>query len=109
MLPTIFRAHILKPILTLIKMKLRSILCGMLAMAAIAACEQPQPEVTPELDLNKTAAAVAADGGAVEFEVTANVDWTADADHDWVSVDPQTGNGNAKVKATVAANETADA
>ena len=90
-------------------MKLRSILCGMLAMAAIAACEQPQPEVTPELDLNKTAAAVAADGGAVEFEVTANVDWTADADQDWVSVDPQTGNGNAKVKATVAANETADA
>ena len=78
-------------------------------MAAIAACEQPQPEVTPALDLNKTAAAISADGGAVEFEVTANVDWTADADQDWVSVDPQTGNGNAKVKATVAANETADA
>ena len=78
-------------------------------MTAIAACEQPQVEVTPALDLNKTAAAVTADGGAVEFEVTANVDWTADADQDWVSVDPQTGNGNAKVKATVAANETADA
>ena len=61
------------------------------------------------MDLNKTAVAVAADGGAVESEVTANVDWTADADQDWVSVDPQTGNGNAKVKATVAANETADA
>ena len=90
-------------------MKIKHFLCGMLAMAAIAACEQPQPEVTPALDLNKTAAAVAADGGAVEFEVTANVDWTADADQDWVSVDPQTGNGNAKVKATVAANETADA
>ena len=90
-------------------MKIKHFLCGMLAMAAIAACEQPQPEVTPELDLNKTAAAVTADGGAVEFEVTANVDWTADADQDWVSVDPQTGNGNAKVKATVAANETADA
>ena len=90
-------------------MKLRSFFGGLLAMAAIAACEQPQEEVTPALDLNKTAAAVAADGGAVEFEVTANVDWTADADQDWVSVDPQTGNGNAKVKATVAANETADA
>ena len=90
-------------------MKIKHFLCGMLAMAAIAACEQPQEDVTPALDLNKTAAAVAADGGAVEFEVTANVDWTADADQDWVSVDPQTGNGNAKVKATVAANETADA
>ena len=90
-------------------MKIKHFLCGMLAMAAIAACEQPQVEVTPALDLNKTAAAVTADGGAVEFEVTANVDWTADADQDWVSVDPQTGNGNAKVKATVAANETADA
>ena len=90
-------------------MKIRHFLSGLLAMAAIAACEQPQPEVTPALDLNKTAAAISADGGAVEFEVTANVDWTADADQDWVSVDPQTGNGNAKVKATVAANETADA
>ncbi len=90
-------------------MKLKSFFGGLLAMAAIAACEQPQPEVTPALDLNKTAAAISADGGAVEFEVTANVDWTADADQDWVSVDPQTGNGNAKVKATVAANETADA
>ena len=90
-------------------MKIKHFLCGMLAMAAIAACEQPQEEVTPALDLNKTTAAVAADGGAVEFEVTANVDWTADADQDWVSVDPQTGNGDAKVKATVAANETADA
>ena len=78
-------------------------------MAAIAACEQPQEEVTPALDLNKTAATVTADGGAVEFEVTANVDWTADADQDWVSVDPQTGNGNAKVKATVAPNETESA
>ena len=78
-------------------------------MAAIAACEQPQVEVTPALDLNKTAATVTADGGAVEFEVTANVDWTADADQDWVSVDPQTGNGNAKVKATVAPNETESA
>ena len=76
-------------------------------MAAIAACEQPQVEVTPALDLNKTAATVTADGGAVEFEVTANVDWTADADQDWVSVDSQTGNGNAKVKATVAPNESA--
>ena len=90
-------------------MKLRSILCGMLAMAAIAACEQPQPEVTPELDLNKTAATVAAEGGAVEFEVTSNVDWTADADQDWVSVDPQTGNGKAKVKATVTPNEAEEA
>ena len=41
--------------------------------------------------------------------MTANVDWTADADQDWVSVDPQTGNGNAKVKATVAPNETESA
>ena len=90
-------------------MKLRSIFGGLLAMAAIAACEQPQVEVTPALDLNKTAATVTADGGAVEFEVTANVDWTADADQDWVSVDPQTGNGNAKVKATVAPNETESA
>ena len=90
-------------------MKIKHLFGALLAMAAIAACEQPQPEVTPALDLNKTAATVTADGGAVEFEVTANVDWTADADQDWVSVDPQTGNGNAKVKATVTPNETESA
>ena len=81
----------------------------MLAVAALASCKQEEPVVTPELDLNKTAATVTADGGAVEFEVTANVDWTADVDQDWVSVDPQTGDGNAKVKATVAPNEAEDA
>ena len=81
----------------------------MLAVAALASCKQDEPVVTPELDLNKTAATVAAEGGAVEFEVTSNVDWTADADQDWVSVDPQTGNGKAKVKATVTPNEAEDA
>ena len=90
-------------------MKIKHLLCGLLAMAALASCKQDEPVVTPELDLNKTAATVAAEGGAVEFEVTSNVDWTADADQDWVSVDPQTGNGNAKVKATVTPNEAEDA
>ena len=90
-------------------MKIKHFLCGLLAMAALASCKQDEPVVTPELDLNKTAATVAAEGGAVEFEVTSNVDWTADADQDWVSVDPQTGNGNAKVKATVTPNEAEDA
>ena len=90
-------------------MKLRSILGGLLAMAAIAACKPDEILVEPELDLNKTSASVTAEGGEVEFEVTSNVDWTADADQDWVSVDPQTGKGNAKVKATVAPNETEEA
>ena len=52
----------------------------MLAMAATVACNQEEPVVTPELDLNKTTASVDAEGGSVALEVTSNVDWTASAD-----------------------------
>ena len=90
-------------------MKIKHLFVGLLAIAAIAACNREEPEVTPELNLNKTSAPVAADGGEVSFEVKSNVDWTADADQDWVSLDPQTGKGNAKVTATVAPNETEEA
>ena len=46
----------------------------MLAMAATVACNQEEPVVTPELDLNKTTASVDAEGGSVALEVTSNVD-----------------------------------
>ena len=89
-------------------MKIRSILCGLFAVAAISACKQEEPVVQPALDVNKTSALVSAAGEELTIEVTSNVDWTASADQDWVSVDPSSGKGSAdaaKVKVTVDPNE----
>ena len=93
-------------------MKIKHLLIGMLAMAATVACNQEEPVVTPELDLNKTTASVGAEGGSVALEVTSNVDWTASADQDWVSVDPASGKGSkdaAKVTVSVEPNESEEA
>ncbi|MBO5497942.1 MAG: BACON domain-containing protein [Bacteroidales bacterium] len=93
-------------------MKIKHLLLGMLAMAATVACNQEEPVVTPELDLNKTTASVGAEGGSVALEVTSNVDWTASADQDWVSVDPASGKGSkdaAKVTVSVEPNESEEA
>ena len=90
-------------------MKLRHLLLGMFAIAATVACDPVEPEVAPELDVNKTEASVTADGGSVSVQVTANVDWAAAADKDWVSLDPASGNGNATVTLTVAPNEAEEA
>lgn len=64
--------------------------------------------VQPSLDVNKTSALVSAAGEELTIEVTSNVDWTASADQDWVSVNPSSGKGSAdaaKVKVTVDPNE----
>ena len=64
--------------------------------------------VQPSLDVNKTSVLVSAAGEELTIEVTSNVDWTASADQDWVSVNPSSGKGSAdaaKVKVTVDPNE----
>ena len=86
-------------------MKLRSILCGVLAIAAAVACKPDDVVETPKLEVDKTAVSVAAEAGQATFNVTTNQDWTASADADWVSVNPN--NGKASDKA-VAVKVTAD-
>ena len=63
-------------------MKIRSLLCGLFAIAAISACKPDEPVVQPSLDVNKTSALVSAAGEELTIEVTSNVDWTASADQD---------------------------
>ena len=43
-------------------MKIRSLLCGLFAIAAISACKPDEPVVQPSLDVNKTSALVSAAG-----------------------------------------------
>ena len=90
-------------------MKLRSILCGVLAIAAAVACKPDDVVETPKLDVDKTAVSVTAEAGQATFNVTTNQDWTASADADWVSVNPNNGKASDKavaVKVTAEDNAT---
>ena len=90
-------------------MKLRSILCGVLAIAAAVACKPEDVVETPKLDVDKTAVSVTAEAGQATFNVTTNQDWTASADADWVSVNPNNGKASDKavaVKVTAEDNAT---
>ena len=80
-------------------MKLRSILCGVLAIAAAVACKPDDVVETPKLDVDKTAVSVTAEAGQATFNVTTNQDWTASADADWVSVIPNIGMASDKAVA----------
>ena len=77
-------------------MKIKHLLIGMLAMAAAVACKQDEPVEEPSLEVNKTAVALAATAGEATFNVTANNAWSAEADADWVSLDPASGAGEEK-------------
>ena len=80
-------------------MKIKHLLIGMLAMAAAVACKQDEPVEEPVLEVNKTAVALAATAGEATFNVTANNAWSAEADADWVSLDPASGAGAEKAVA----------
>ncbi len=47
---------------------------------------EPNVVVSGERDIS-----IKADGGAITFTVTSNVDWTAEADEEWLSVYPESG------------------
>ncbi len=87
-------------------MKLKSILCGMLALAAAFGCKD---EITldPELNVSRTAAEIAAEGGAITVEVTSNTTWNAQANQNWISaITPSQGQASEEaVTVTITAEE----
>ena len=93
-------------------MKIKHLLIGMLAMAAAVACEQDELVETPKLDVDKAAVELSATAGEASFNVTSNQSWVAQADADWVSLEPASGAASEKavaVKVTAEDNETAEA
>jgi len=93
-------------------MKIKHLLIGMLAMAAAVACKQDEPVETPKLDVDKAAVELSATAGEASFNVTSNQSWVAQADADWVSLEPASGAASEKavaVKVTAEDNETAEA
>ena len=71
----------------------------------------PDPAPEPEIKLDKTTAEINAESAELEVNVTANVDWTAASDANWVTVEPASGKASDKavaMKITVAENASYD-
>ena len=73
------------------------------AALVFAACGQKQ-EQTPDMSLDKTEVSFEADGGSANIAVTANTNWNVNGAVDWLSVAPDSGNGNGTVSLTASAN-----
>ena len=77
------------------------------AVAAAFAMVSCQKEPVLDVVANFTSDEVSYDGTALTADITsANGNWTATCDVDWVTIEPATGNGSKTVRFIVAANET---
>ena len=64
-----------------------------------------QKAPAPTLEVNPATLSVGDEGGVLEFNVTSNAPWTVTAAEEWISVDPASGQGDAKVTLTVAPSD----
>ena len=82
-------------------MKIKNYLCGLLGLAAFAAC---QPAFVPELEVTPLEITVPGEGGDFTFTVKSNEDWTATTEADWFTLDLTSGKadqGSTPVKLSV--------
>ena len=87
-------------------MRLRTILCGMLALAMAVGCKEEIP-FEPKLNVSRTAAEISAEGGVITVEVTSNSSWSAETDSDWITaISPS--QGTASEDAVTVTIETAE-
>ena len=64
-----------------------------------------QAAPAPTLEVNPSAVSVSAEGSSIELTVESNAPWTVTVPESWMTVEPASGQGNAKVILTVAATE----
>lgn len=83
--------------------KIKFLALAVLAVFAAASCQKP--EVEDALTIVSSEIYVSNVGGTQAISFTANVDWTASADADWIKLDKTSGAaGNASVAVTFDAN-----
>ena len=75
------------------------------------ACEEKGNEVSgnPTVAVSTTSLNFAMEEGSQSVDITANADWKAECDADWVTVTPAAGTGDAKLTVAVAMNDTGEA
>ncbi|MBR5454452.1 MAG: hypothetical protein IKV60_01500, partial [Rikenellaceae bacterium] len=82
-----------------------------LVMGVTACVEpvEPTPDpIVPELSVDVESIEAEVAGLDTEFNITSNVEWVVTADQEWISIDPNEGEGNSVVLVTVDKNKTYD-
>ena len=76
-------------------MKLKTLFVFLLACLPLLSCKREQQpvvdEVEPSLEVSVTGLDLSAVSAVAVFDVISNQDWSADADVDWITLDPATG------------------
>lgn len=75
------------------------------AQGKTAVVKISQAAAAPALEVAPATLSVSDLGGKLEFNVTSNAPWTVTVAEDWITVDPASGEGNAKVVLTVAESD----
>lgn len=75
------------------------------AQGKTAVVKISQAAATPALEIAPATLSVSDLGGKLEFNVTSNAPWTVTVAEDWITVDPASGEGDAKVVLTVAESD----
>lgn len=78
-------------------MKIKSLLIASMAVLAIAACKEPEPQVIQKVELGTKSLSFDYEGGNKTVDITANCGWAATASAGWVTVAPVSGNGSTSV------------
>ena len=94
-------------------MKIRNLIIGTIAaVAGFAACqEEPENLGTPSISISAMEMTFDAEGGEESLTLNATRDWKVEADADWVSVDPESGEASSEdqtVVVTVLKNDDLD-
>ena len=91
-------------------MKLKTLFVFLLACLPLLSCKREQQpvvdEVEPSLEVSVTGLDLSAVYAVAVFDVISNQDWSADADVDWITLDPATGKAQSDaVTVSVAAED----
>ncbi len=80
------------------------------ATLGFVACETPEDEVVgdPTVEVSVKSLNFSMEEGSKTVDITSNASWKVENDADWVTVTPESGNGNATLTVAVSMNDTGD-
>ncbi|WP_443901084.1 BACON domain-containing protein [Odoribacter laneus] len=73
---------------------------------SLSGCKDDKDEALPTLEINKHSISLALEGGSEEIILSTNQSWSIHTESSWLTLDPASGKGDAKVK--VSANKNTD-
>lgn len=77
-------------------MKLKHLLLGLGALAALFSCKQEEPYVEPALEVSTTTVSFGSAADEKLVYVTSNNDWTAESDQEWLTLSATSGKASAE-------------